>query len=56
MSRWNERQRWLMPAYQEELEAAKGHSLLQARVVVDYVASMTEHEVARVYALLTGKT
>jgi dGTP triphosphohydrolase len=44
------------PAYQEELEAAKGHSLLQARVVVDYVASMTEHEVARVYALLTGKT
>jgi len=44
------------PAYQEELEAAKGHSLLQTRVVVDYVASMTEHEVARVYALLTGKT
>jgi dGTPase len=44
------------PAYQEELEAAKGQSLLQARIVVDYVASMTEHEVARVYALLTGKT
>ena len=43
------------PAYQEELEAAKGDSLLQTRVVVDYVASMTEHEVARVYALLTGK-
>ena len=49
--------RWKLfpPAYQEELDAAKGDSLLQTRVVVDYVASMTEHEVARVYALLTGK-
>lgn len=43
------------PAYQEELDAAKGDPLLQTRVVVDYVASMTEHEVARVCALLTGK-
>jgi dGTP triphosphohydrolase len=29
--------------------------LLQTRVVVDYVASMTEHGVAHMYALLTGK-
>jgi dGTP triphosphohydrolase len=43
------------PAYQEELAAAEGDMLLQTRVVVDYVASMTEHEVAHVYALLTGK-
>jgi dGTPase len=43
------------PAYQEELAAAEGDRLLQTRVVVDYVASMTEHEVAHVYALLTGK-
>jgi dGTPase len=43
------------PAYQEELTAAEGDMLLQTRVVVDYVASMTEHEVAHVYALLTGK-
>ncbi len=43
------------PAYQEELDAAAGDPLLQTRVVVDYVASMTEHEVARVYALLTGR-
>jgi dGTPase len=48
--------RWKLfpPSYQEELGAAKGDSLLQTRVVVDYVAGMTEHEVARVYALLTG--
>jgi dGTPase len=43
------------PAYQEELDTAEGDSLLQTRIVVDYVAGMTEHEVARVYALLTGK-
>ena len=43
------------PAYQEELAAAEGDMHLQTRVVVDYVASMTEHEVAHVYALLTGK-
>jgi dGTPase len=42
------------PAYQEELDAAKGDSILQTRIVVDYVASMTEHEIARIYALLTG--
>lgn len=42
------------PAYQEELDAAEGDLLLQKRIVVDYVASMTEHEVARVHALLTG--
>jgi len=42
------------PAYQEELDAGKGDPALQTRVVVDYLASMTEHEVARVsYALLT---
>jgi dGTPase len=44
------------PGYQEELAAAAGDLLLQVRVVVDYVASMTEHEVARVYSLLTGRT
>ena len=43
------------PAYQEELDLAAGDDLLQTRVVVDYVASMTEREVARVYALLTGR-
>ena len=42
------------PGYQEELAAAEGNTLLQTRVVVDYVASMTEHEVAHLYALLTG--
>jgi dGTPase len=43
------------PAYQEELDGAAGDPVLQTRSVVDYVASMTEHEVTRVYALLTGK-
>jgi dGTP triphosphohydrolase len=43
------------PAYQEELDTAAGNDLLQTRIVVDYVASMTEREVARVYALLTGR-
>jgi dGTPase len=43
------------PAYQEELETAKDDSLLRARIVVDYIASMTEHEVARVYRLLIGQ-
>jgi len=43
------------PAYQEELEAGEGAPLLQTRIVVDYIASMTEHEIARVYGLLTGK-
>jgi dGTPase len=43
------------PGYQEELQAAEEKPDLQTRVVVDYVASMTEHEVARVYALLTGR-
>jgi dGTPase len=42
------------PAYQEELDSAEGDMLLQTRVVVDYVASMTEHEIAHVYALLNG--
>jgi dGTPase len=46
--------RWKLfpPAYQEELEATTEDPALQTRVVVDYVASMTEHELARVYALL----
>jgi dGTP triphosphohydrolase len=43
------------PGYQEELAAAGNDTLLQTRVVIDYVASMTEHEVARVYSLLTGR-
>jgi dGTPase len=43
------------PAYEEELRAANRDRALQTRIVVDYLASMTEHEVARVYALLTGK-
>ena len=43
------------PGYQEELAAAEGNTLLQMRVVVDYVAGMTEHEVAHLYALLTGR-
>jgi dGTP triphosphohydrolase len=42
------------PAYQEELDAAEGNIPLQTRVVVDYVASMTEHEIAHVYALLNA--
>jgi dGTPase len=44
------------PAYEEELQAAHGDRALQTRIVLDYVAGMTEHEVARVYALLTGKS
>lgn len=44
------------PAYQEELYAAQGNLLLKKRIVVDYVASMTEHEIARIYAVLTGRS
>ncbi len=43
------------PAYEEELQSAAGDRPLQTRIVIDYVASMTEHEVARIYALLVGK-
>ncbi|HEY2819405.1 MAG TPA: hypothetical protein VGJ06_00080 [Candidatus Acidoferrum sp.] len=43
------------PSYQEELAAAGNDTALRTRVVVDYVASMTEHEVARVYSLLMGR-
>jgi dGTPase len=44
------------PAYQEELYAAQSNTLLKKRIVVDYVASMTEHELARIYAVLTGRS
>jgi dGTPase len=44
------------PAYQEELYPAQSNTLLKKRIVVDYVASMTEHELARIYAVLTGRS
>ena len=44
------------PLYQEELSDAKDDELLRKRIVVDYVASMTEHELARIHAALTGKS
>jgi dGTP triphosphohydrolase len=44
------------PAYQEELYAAQSDLLLKKRIVVDCVASMTEHELARIYAVLTGRS
>ena len=43
------------PAYEEELQAADRDRALQTRIVIDYVAGMTEHEVSRIYALLAGK-
>lgn len=43
------------PGYEEELRGAAGDRRLQTRIVVDYVAGMTEREVTRIYALLTGK-
>lgn len=43
------------PAYEEELRSANRDRALQTRIVIDYVASMTEREVVRIYALLTGK-
>ncbi len=43
------------PAYEEELQAANRDRALQTRIVIDYVAGMTEHEVSRIYALLAGK-
>jgi dGTPase len=43
------------PGYQEELAAAGADRQLQTRVVVDYVASLTEHEIAHVHSLLTGR-
>jgi dGTPase len=43
------------PANEEELRAAVGDRNLQTRVVIDYLAGMTEREVTRVYTLLTGK-
>ncbi len=43
------------PAYEEELREANPNRALQTRIVIDYLASMTEHEVVRIYALLTGK-
>ncbi len=44
------------PLYQEELSEAKDDESLRKRIVVDYVASMTEHELARIHAALTGKS
>jgi dGTPase len=47
----------LFPAlYQEELSAAKSDELLKKRIVVDYIASMTERELARNYSILTGRS
>ena len=43
------------PLYQEELDDARDNGLLQKRIVVDYVASMTEHELARIHTALTGE-
>lgn len=43
------------PAYEEELREANRNRALQTRIVIDYLAGMTEHEVVRIYALLTGK-
>jgi dGTP triphosphohydrolase len=42
------------PAYQDELYAAQSDTLLKKRIVVHYVATMTEHDLARIYAVLTG--
>jgi dGTPase len=44
------------PAYQEDLTAAKKGSLLQKRILVDYIASLTEREIARIYHVLTGRS
>jgi dGTPase len=44
------------PLYQEELGEARNDGRLKKRIVVDYVASMTEHELARIYIALTGKS
>jgi hypothetical protein len=41
------------PLYQEELGEAGANALLQKRIVVEYVANMTEHELARIYVALT---
>jgi dGTP triphosphohydrolase len=43
------------PSYQEYLSAAHDDVLLKKRVVVDYVAGMTEHEIVRIHACLTGR-
>ncbi len=42
------------PLYQEELNESRNDPLLRKRIVVDYVASMTEHELARIHSALTG--
>jgi dGTPase len=44
------------PLYQEELAGTGNSPLLKKRIVVDYVASMTEHELARIHNALTGKS
>lgn len=44
------------PLYQEELDEAGDNTDLRKRIVVDYIASMTEHELARIHAALTGKS
>lgn len=43
------------PLYRGEL-AAEGDPNRKNRIVVDYVASMTERELARIHAVLTGRT
>lgn len=40
--------------YQEELDAAKSDSLLRKRIVTDFVASMSEGELMRMYRSLRG--
>jgi dGTP triphosphohydrolase len=42
--------------YQEELTAAKANTSLRNRIVVGYVSGMTERELARTHAVLTGRT
>jgi dGTPase len=43
------------PPYQEELQSAARNLTLITRTVIDYVAGMTEHEVERLYAVLSGR-
>jgi dGTPase len=43
------------PFYQEELQGAARNLTLITRTVIDYIAGMTEHEVERLHAVLTGR-
>lgn len=44
------------PLYRDELRANQNDTPACNRIVVDYVAGMTERELARTHALLTGRT